>query len=492
MDPNAMTEEQIRETASRMLEEMERVLNGEETESEYETDNEPDPSGSSSQAPAPRPATTADATEAAPPEGEKKKKKKKRGKKKNNKADLEDLLSNSEPPEAEDPYDLSKTVAERVEIAVTRFRKNRKFSNERTQIFSNYLAYGGIRTGQKSFQGGAVKSGGPDDDEGEPDFEAMNTGIDAVDLPEDGQVVDFTQVVTTYLSQHFLRNTGWVDMTYYKDTPVVVGAFLSYLLIRNVVPEHEQDVRNALAVAEKARVELPLCKLISNGLPGRFSKACSLMYGGEWYEFLDSTWQDKSQLIETMGVDLPTAEAIIQAAAGPDVDMKTLQLAPKEFLDLEIIRVELPKDLDASTDSPEETSQEEIGSEEEARIVEMVDRMLLGQDTGGPAQSAVGAPSAPAAGLLHVPVLAKVTMAEMDPELTREEQAPADRRRQVYTYFDLSIATKMLPGMRIEACVYTLSNGMSYLEQASVYPTFYMEAEEVEGEYEEGAEDLDD
>ncbi|KAI8599910.1 Argonaute siRNA chaperone complex subunit Arb1-domain-containing protein, partial [Dissophora ornata] len=349
-----------------------------------------------------------------------KKKKKKKKKKSANKPDLEDLLNNAATLEPEDPFDMQ-SVAERVETAVTRFRKNRKFTPERLKILSTYLDYGGIHTGPKSFQGGAVKSSGLENDDGEPDFDAMNAGIDLVDLPEDGQEVDFTNVATTFLSQHFLNNTGWIEMVYYRDAPLVVAALLNYFLIRNVIPEHEQDLRSALAVAEQAKIELPLCKIISNGWPSRYDKACSLLFGGEWYGFLDSQWQDQQVLVETLGMNRATAEKIVKSLIG-----QTIEALPSPF---------------DNSDS---------------------DRLAAEED------------------LIPIPLFADVIFAEWDHELPREEQKPMDQRQKIHVYFDPSIATKMLLGMRVTAYVYTLSNGMSYLEQASIFPTYYLEADEIE------------
>ncbi|KAG0318774.1 hypothetical protein BGZ99_005466 [Dissophora globulifera] len=473
-----------------MFQEMDRTLNaiGDYSDTEEETDDEPDTQPPQSSG---TPATAA-TNPAATEDGEPKKKKKKRKKKKVAKPDLEDLLSNAEALEPEDPFDLSKSVAERVELAVTRFRKRRNFSIERAQIFSSYLDYGGIRTGPKSFQGGAVKPAGMDDDDGEPDFEAMNAGIDSVDLPEDGQVVDFTNVVTTFLSQHFLKNTGWIDMLYYRDAPLVVAALLNYFLIRNVVPEHEDDVRAALAVAEQAKIELPLCKQISTGWPSRYDKACSLLYGGEWYGFLDSHWSSPQVQINALGMDMVTARKIIQSLVGPDVDPGTLTVSPREFMELEIIQVDLPKELEPLADDMSDgaESPSELPPEDEARIVAMVDRMFL--SNSGQAESTVEMPVLPLTDSelegpeqedetpIPVPVFADVTFAQWDSDVPREEQKPIECRRKVHVYFDPSIATKMLRGMRVTAFVYTLSNGMSYLEQASVYPTYYLEADEVE------------
>ncbi|KAF9944557.1 hypothetical protein BGZ70_004522, partial [Mortierella alpina] len=221
MDTSNMNEHEARETVARMFQEMQRTLNAEgeytESEDEYETDSDTDQTAAQ--------ASTEKATETAPA-GEEPKKKKKKKRKKPSRPTLEELLENEASLTIqEDPFDPSKTPAERVEIAVARFRKNRKFSPTQSQILSIYLAYGGIRSGPKSFQGGGVKRG---DD-----------------------------------------STGWVDMAYYRDTPIVVASLLNYFLVRNVLPEYEDDIKRALAVALHAKVELPLIKMISTGLPSR-------------------------------------------------------------------------------------------------------------------------------------------------------------------------------------------------------------------------------
>ncbi|KAK3847788.1 MAG: Argonaute siRNA chaperone complex subunit Arb1-domain-containing protein [Linnemannia gamsii] len=487
MDTSQMTDEQLRETVAKMFEEMGRTLNAvgdyPDSESEYETgtDNEDEDNnhnktngstttttmaenancnatssngttinnanvnsnsnssnasinGNDSDAPSkkstngtvegqddpdvekismsytqPPPGSTTTAN-GETNEPEKKKKRKKKSKKA--KIELEDYLAAEDgiDPQADNPYDKSKTPAERVEIAVTRFRKNRKFSNIRSQILSVYLDYGGIQTGPKMFQGGGAKTGGANDD-GEVDFEAMSAGIDRVDLPEEGQEVDFTNVVTTFLSQHFLKCTGWIDMVYYKDTPIVVAALLNYLLIRDVLPEYKEDLEAALVVAEKAKVELPLCKMISSGLPSRYDRACSLLYGGEWFNYFEDRWQGEAASVEILGLDYAMAKKIVKSVVGPNVDPDSLRVAPREFLEMEIV---------------------------------------------------------------HVPAI-DLGMVDTDTTTPEEEEDDA-----VHIFFDPNVASKLLLGMRIAGYVYTLSNGMSYLEQAFVMPTYYMEADEIE------------
>lgn len=342
------------------------------------------------------------------------------------------------------------------------------------------------------FQGGGAKTGGADDD-GEVDFDAMNAGVDRVDLPEDGQQVDFTNVVTTFLSQYFLQSTGWIDMVYYKDTPVVVAALLNYLLVRDVLPEYKEDLQAALAVAEKAKIELPLCKMISSGWPSRYDKACSLLYGGEWFDYLEDLWQGEAAAVETIGLDRAMARRIVKSVVGPDVDIESLRAGPREFLEMEVVHVPAI-DLDEGADV--DTVPEE---EDDMTAVDMVDRMLLGEggksseehvvpvvSNGTTATTATAATTVTAAAEPVPEVVdalmvkyVDVTLAELDPEVPMEWQKPASQRRKIHTFFDPNVSTKLLLGMRIAGYVYTLSNGMSYLEQAQVMPTYYLEADEV-------------
>ncbi|KAF9122367.1 hypothetical protein BGW39_009792 [Mortierella sp. 14UC] len=454
----------------------------------------------------PPPGTITTATTNGETDEPEKKKRKKRKKTKKAKIELEDYLTVEDATDlaAEDPYDKSKTPAERVEIAVTRFRKNRKFSPIRSQILSVYLDYGGIQTGPKMFQGGGVKTGGTDDD-GEVDFDAMNAGVDRVDLPEEGQEVDFTNVVTTFLSQHFLKNTGWIDMVYYKDTPVVVAALLNYFLIRDVLPEYKEDLQAALAVAEKAKVELPLCKMISSCLPSRYDKACSLLYGGEWFNYLENQWQGEAASVEVLGLDRAMAKRIVRSVVNPDVDPNTLRVGKREFLEMEITHIPAVDldTVDADTAAAEPMPEEE-DEEDDATTVDMVDRMLLGQvgkTSDEPVILAVSNGSNTATAAASVGQQAPeevvdalmvkyvdVTLAEIDPEVSMEAQRPLSERRKVHVFFDPNVANKFLLGMRIAAYVYTLSNGMSYLEQATVMPSYYMEADEVEEPEDEWAD----
>ncbi|KAI9234520.1 MAG: Argonaute complex, subunit Arb1 [Podila humilis] len=469
-----------------MMLEMQNTLNaiGDYSDTEDEdTDNE-----TTKTAKAVPSASTTAPDEASPrttQPGEKKKKKKKKSKGASKKQNLEDYMNANALDVAEDPYDTSKSVAERVELAVTRFRKNRKFDPKRGQIFSVYLDYGGIKTGQKSFQGGGVATGGANDD-GEPDFEAMNVGIDRVEEPDDDQTVDFENVATTFLSEFFLKYSGWIEAQYYTDTPLVVAALMNYLLVRNVLPEHEDDVKRALAVAEKAKDELPRIKAISKHVPGRFDKACSLIYGGEFHGILNvapgwnnSGWGEVSQMTEAFGMDMPFAERLVKSLLGKGQELSDITVQPREYMEMEIVQVDLPSG-DSTPVAGSISAVGELG-EIEAQVEAMVDQLFTANvKAADPTQAGKEGVTNTEGQSWPLPKLACVTFAEWDYEQTREGQLPVERRRKVKAYFEKPAAEAMLSGMRASAYVYAMSNGMSYLEQACFYPTFYLEADRIE------------
>ncbi|KAG0335903.1 hypothetical protein BG000_007132 [Podila horticola] len=422
MNANEMDTEAAREALSRMMLEMQNTMNaiGDYSDTDDEdSDNEPTKTSTL------KPTIETASSSIAQPAEKKKKKKKRKG---SNKPKLEDYEKAEALDAAEDPYDTSKSVAERVELAVTRFRKNRKFDTMRGQIFSVYLAYGGIKTGQKSFQGGGVASGGTNDD-GEPDFEAMNAGIDRVEEPEEGQTIDFEN---------------------------------------------------------KAKDELPRIKTISKHLPGRFDKACSLIYGGEFYGILDAapSWNDRgwggvAQTTEAFGMDMPFAERLVKSKLAKGQELSDITVLPREYMEMEVIQVELP----SGTSTPMDNSISAVGDlgEIEAQVEAMVDQLFAAgaqatKPTNAGKQGATNTecPSWP------LPKLACVTFAEWDYEHSQEDQLPLERRRKVKAYFEKPATDVMLPGMRASAYVYTMSNGVSYLEQACFYPTYYLEADRVE------------
>ena len=181
-------------------------------------------------------------------------------------------------------------LAQRVEYAIWKYRKNHRFSEAKKNIFDSYLRFGGITTGPNAFMGRGT--GGDQDADGEADWEAAKIGTDIVNDDDEELVVNFTEVAQVYLGNTMIREARFIGLQDFIDAPVLVDAFLRYLQIRNVCPEYADDIARARAIVDRAKVELPMCKRASTIFPGEFNKACGVLFQGgvqeAWFE--EATW----------------------------------------------------------------------------------------------------------------------------------------------------------------------------------------------------------
>ncbi|KAI7868773.1 Argonaute siRNA chaperone complex subunit Arb1-domain-containing protein [Spinellus fusiger] len=261
-------------------------------------------------------------------------KKKKKRKKKSKTADLpeagseiaDDYKEKYEEDLVEDPYDRSHPLAQRVEYAIWKYRKNHRFSDEKKAIFENYLAFGGITTGPNAFLGRAT-SADTKEDGIEEDFEAAKVPTDHVpDFEEDQDtdvVVSFSEVAQVYLGNTFVRESRFIALQDFVDAPVLIDAFLRYLQIRNVCPEYAEDIAKARDICALAKEELPRCKRGSILLPGKFNKACSILFEGELkaVSFVSAGWEGATNkvqdlidsfLADTVGMTRVEAQRIVE------------------------------------------------------------------------------------------------------------------------------------------------------------------------------------
>ncbi|KAI7858381.1 Argonaute siRNA chaperone complex subunit Arb1-domain-containing protein [Circinella umbellata] len=194
----------------------------------------------------------------------------------------EDVLDN--------PYDPERPLAQRVEYAIWKYRKNHRFSEAKKNIFDSYLRFGGITTGPNAFMGRAT--GGDQDADGEADWEAAKIGTDVVNDDDEELEVNFTEVAQVYLGNTMIREARFIGLQDFIDAPILVDAFLRYLQIRNVCPEYADDIARARAIVDIAKVELPMCKRASTIFPGEFNKVCGVLFQGgaqeAWFE--EASW----------------------------------------------------------------------------------------------------------------------------------------------------------------------------------------------------------
>ncbi|KAI9315837.1 Argonaute siRNA chaperone complex subunit Arb1-domain-containing protein [Dichotomocladium elegans] len=294
----------------------------------------------------------------------KKKKKKKKSKKANlpeaGSAMADDYEEKYQEDPIENPYNPERPLAERVEYAIWKYRKNHTFSpsTNRLAIFENYLRFGGITVGPNAYQGGAT--GGDQDADGEPDNESSKMGN--VIVPEEDEdeelEVNFTEVAQVYLGNTFIREGNFIAQEDFVDAPNLVDAFLRYLEIRKVCPEHLEDILRARKIVAKAKEELPRCKSIMMALPGTFNSACGLLFGGTAKDAwaVDTSWMGATMatqnqielfLSDRFGVSDSDAIALVEPLI-PNTKDRTI-VEEKENLFVQVTDIEsFPADAPAT------------------------------------------------------------------------------------------------------------------------------------------------
>ncbi|KAI5795574.1 Argonaute siRNA chaperone complex subunit Arb1-domain-containing protein [Geopyxis carbonaria] len=242
----------------------------------------------------------------------------------------------------------------RIEICIQRYRQRRKWDEWRLQVFETYLNLGGISTGQKMFVGADPKK-----------FEDMDaeeiatmTATDFVHRPDEDWDVDFAWVVRGLLSWRVPH-----VLCYNTDEKLalscnVIKNFLGYVAYHNVCPEHAASIKEAIAICDTADLELGLCKMVSNALPGNFHLALSTLNGGSFAgivreDFGDAErWDKDIRTTRKAGMTKATAQDVFRAAlaqVGTPHERAEGLLAfvrSSEFMSLEVTEIVLPEQVD--------------------------------------------------------------------------------------------------------------------------------------------------
>lgn len=189
-------------------------------------------------------------------------------------------------------YDLNRPFPERIEECIQRYTMRRRMTSDRLNVFSKYLALGGIDTSQRQFTGTAkhvkdMKESGTYD----ADDIRMMTSNDILDRGCEGTGkffnpsypehwdVDFAGVVAGYLGDWLPKNAGlWSsDIKLAIDT---VLNFLKYVRHHDVCPEYADNLAEACKVCELADTEIPKIGAVGGAMPGDFNLACRILFCG--------------------------------------------------------------------------------------------------------------------------------------------------------------------------------------------------------------------
>ncbi|CAG8462526.1 18013_t:CDS:1 [Cetraspora pellucida] len=179
-------------------------------------------------------------------------------------------------------------------------------------------------------------------------------------IPDDMEV-DFTYNVKVYLSSYIMNETGYVKEDAFREAPIVIESFLNYLVRRQVCPEYLEDIQNAIKVAQLAKDELLNCKLLTQDAPGKFNKACSLLFGGELYGRFDNPYPNEESMALLFGIHPEEAEQIVKKFFGDNAlnELTEVKQARKLRLTVEIIKInELPESTTTNGTTEDDTTSE--------------------------------------------------------------------------------------------------------------------------------------
>ncbi|KAL0930390.1 argonaute sirna chaperone complex subunit arb1 [Colletotrichum truncatum] len=259
--------------------------------------------------------------------------------------------------ERENIYNPTIPFVERIQACIQRFRCRRRINtSDSIQLFNQYLFLGGIDTSPRLFGG---------NDEADmvgmtPEERRNATAIDTVynsgggsrfynaDEPS-GWEIDFAGVVAGFCSETLPAMTNWEYPRMGKAIGLIEN-FLSYVLHHDVCPEYDDNIKEALAVCNRAKIDLPLTHQALIRFPGQFNLALSELFCEDFNFFADDEagFQrprnfSPAAVVELamavgmlgMGVDEKTGTSMIHAARNP----QTLKVISEEDCNMEIVSI---------------------------------------------------------------------------------------------------------------------------------------------------------
>ncbi|KAF3086168.1 hypothetical protein TWF569_009411 [Orbilia oligospora] len=262
-------------------------------------------------------------------------------------------------------YSAKKTVAERIETAVQKYKAKRKLDPLRHQLLEAYYHLGGIKTGAKMFGGLDQKFIKENDTEEIARFKATdyvpesmkNIGIQRVEELDDDYedpeyTVDFDYVVRAFVTHKIPFDFGMKSPEQIEKAVNTIKNFLNYILYHNVCPEYTDNIKQAVKTCDKAKEELPICAVLSDKFPGDFNKACSTLFGGYWSYMTPREWEKVDGELDFKkpepGLSKEKASEIYHALICelPHITFdisKTPREIYREYASLEVVSVWLPK-----------------------------------------------------------------------------------------------------------------------------------------------------
>jgi hypothetical protein len=293
---------------------------------------------------------------------------------------------------------------ERFRLAMENFRKERVFNAITSQIISTYFTFGGMDPNQVA---------------------SLNTSDKDIEIE-----VDFNYVVSAFLSSFLISSSGWYDAEYFTAAPKVVAGFLRYLLLKRVLPEYDDDLRHAIEIAQRAKIEAPKCQKFNNLFPDSFNETCSILYVRD-FEYDDLPDDSLERMEQVAGIRVAT-EA---------------ELRGKEIRHMRVIVIE-PMDPTLPNKSQSVESTEEGVSTEEQEQPSVVP-------------------------------YSRVTLVKLPLGFGSEAATTTEVEEERVTIFlESDLAGYLEIGTVVWGTFFTLSNGVVFARPLGAHPSFFVEQDE--------------
>jgi Argonaute siRNA chaperone (ARC) complex subunit Arb1 len=178
-----------------------------------------------------------------------------------------------------DVYNLNFTPAERLEVAIQRYFRKRKFTNKRRVALDHFLFFGGIENRCRLF----TRQDKQDLKNMDKEDRDLATAVHFIDKEKQNPSyweLDFLGVAQAYFSSWYPQSFDYSEEGVNFVCSVVVN-FYNYLLYHNVCAEEaiRNDILSARSLVQnQVQKELLSVKQVGLNLPGAFNQACELLF----------------------------------------------------------------------------------------------------------------------------------------------------------------------------------------------------------------------
>uniref|UniRef100_L2FN75 Argonaute sirna chaperone complex subunit arb1 n=1 Tax=Colletotrichum fructicola (strain Nara gc5) TaxID=1213859 RepID=L2FN75_COLFN len=257
----------------------------------------------------------------------------------------------------------------------------------------------------------------------------------------EGWDVDFAGVAAGFLSENLPAMANWDYLRMGKAIGIIEN-FLTYILQHDVCPEYTANIKEAMAVCNLAKIDLPLAHQALIHFPGQFNLALSELFC-EGFDYIHD--DDTAGFARPKDFD-PTA--VVKLAMG--VGMICMGVDKTKATSL-IHAVNNPKTSKVKMIYEEEISMEVVNIH---RASSSVREIIAGVRTNG------GMPDgfAPMGKLVLKPCI-------IEDGYDHGNYADASDDETHTFLVDDDILARMMPGFKLQLCVVHLNNGVSFIKQ---------------------------